>query len=451
MRILDPLVRSRPSRGDESRYSFSDFVSWVTTSGARFPVGAVGADATGVSYTWGKQPVEQVAEHFAGYVEGIYKTNGVVAAVEFVRLLLFSEARFQYQRMRSGRPGDLFGDAALARLERPWEGGTTGDLLARVLVDADFAGNSYTVDLGGEFVRLRPDWVDVVMAPRMHGDQLVGLKRIAYAYYEGGKQARKEPAVFLPHQVAHFAPLPDPLANYRGMSWLTPVVREVMADGAATKHKLKFFENAATPNLAVSMAKEVTPEQFDAFVDAMEKHHKGAQNAYKTLYTGGGADVTVIGADMKQLDFKLTQGAGETRIAAAAGVPPVIVGLSEGLQSATYSNYGQARRRFADGTMHPLWRNVAGSFETLVRPPADARLWVDTRDIPFLREDESDIANIQQTQANAIRSLTDAGYEPTSVVQAILNDDLSRLVHTGLYSVQLSPAGAEAPPAAPAA
>jgi phage portal protein BeeE len=55
----------------------------------------------------------------------------------------------------------------------------------------------------------------------------------------------------------------------------------------------------------------------------------------------------------------VTQGAGETRIAAAAGVPPVIVGLSEGLQAATYSNYSQARRRFADGTMRPLWRNAA--------------------------------------------------------------------------------------------
>jgi hypothetical protein len=63
---------------------------------------------------------------------------------------------------------------------------------------------------------------------------------------------------------------------------------------------------------------------------------------------------------MKQIDFKVTQGHGETRIAAAAGVPPIIVGLSEGLEAATYSNYGQARRRFADVTMRPLWRERGG-------------------------------------------------------------------------------------------
>jgi hypothetical protein len=30
--------------------------------------------------------------------------------------------------------------------------------------------------------------------------------------------------------VAHWSPIPDPLANFRGMSWLTPVLREIDAD-----------------------------------------------------------------------------------------------------------------------------------------------------------------------------------------------------------------------------
>jgi hypothetical protein len=138
----------------------------------------------------------------------------------------------------------------------------------------------------------------------------------------------------------------------------------------------------------------------------------GALNAYKTLYLGGGADVKVIGTDLKQIDFKVTQGAGETRIAAAAGVPPIIVGLSEGLESATYSNYGQARRRFADGTMRPLWRNAAGSLARIMEMPGDSELWYDDRDIPFLQEDMKDEAEIQQLQSAAIRQLVDAGFKP---------------------------------------
>jgi hypothetical protein len=170
------------------------------------------------------------------------------------------------------------------------------------------------------------------------------------------------------------------------------------------------------------------------------------------MYLGGGADVTVVGSDFKQLDFGSVQGAGETRIAAAAGVPPVIVGLSEGLKAATYSNYGQARRRFADGTIHPLWQNAAGSFGHLIRPPGGStsgavRLWYDARDVPFLREDAKDAAEIQGVQSRTIRTLVDAGYTPESVMAAVTASDWTLLVHTGLFSVQLQAPGAHVPPA----
>jgi hypothetical protein len=39
----------------------------------------------------------------------------------------------------------------------------------------------------------------------------------------------------------------------------------------------------------------------------------------------------VVGSDLKQLDFKATQGAGETRIAMLGRVPAPLLGISEGL------------------------------------------------------------------------------------------------------------------------
>jgi hypothetical protein len=91
--------------------------------------------------------------------------------------------------------------------------------------------------------------------------------------------------------------------------------------------------------------------------------------------------------------------------------------------------------------MHPLWQNAAGSTAPLVRQPPGARLWYDSRNVPFLREDEKDAALIQQTEAATIKSLIDAGYEPASVVTAVATSNWSLLKHTGLYSVQLQPAG----------
>lgn len=407
---------------------------------------------------------EEAPSSFTGYVQGAYKSNGVIFACMLVRLMVFSEARFQWRRRVNGRPGELFGTASLGPLETPEPNKTTGDLLTRMIQDADLAGNFFCYRQGQYLKRLRPDWVTIVMGSR-HGalddDQIVAgdldAEVLGYAYQPGGPASGRDPVVLGVDQVAHFAPIPDPIASYRGMSWLTPVIREVMSDSAANTHKLKFFENGATANAVVSLDPTIQQEAFERWIKVFQTQHEGVLNAYKTLYLGGGADYKVIGADMHQMDFKTVQGAGETRIAAAAGVPPVIVGLSEGLAAATYSNYGQARRRLSDGTMWPLWRNAAGSMQTIVEPaPPGAHLWIDARDIPFLREDAADVANIQHVNAQTMRTLIDAGFEPKSVVNAVNSGDFSRLVHTGLYSVQLQPPGtilgATAPkPALPAA
>jgi hypothetical protein len=47
----------------------------------------------------------------------------------------------------------------------------------------------------------------------------------------------------------------------------------------------------------------------------------GSANAGKVMHFLGGRDVKTVGASLEQLAFKAVQGAGETRIAAAAGVP----------------------------------------------------------------------------------------------------------------------------------
>jgi phage portal protein BeeE len=411
-------------------------------------LGYGGWSTLGITQTQPGEAAEKAPGDLPGYAQ-LFATNPVIWACMVARQMVFSAPRFIWQRLNNGTPSELFGSTDLRLLEEPWMGGTTQDLLSRVIQDADLAGNSYWTGADNELVRLRPDWTFIVMERRVMRGGVLGWRKLGYIYQEPGE----EPVPLLADEVAHFAPVPDPLATYRGMSWLTPVIRETQNDSLMARHKRKFLENAATPNMVVRLAREVSPEAFAKFKAKMEANHRGVENAYKTLYLGGGADVTVVGSDFKQLDFAKVQGAGETRIAAAAGVPPIIVGLSEGLQAATYSNYGQARRRFADGTIHPLWQNAAGSFGRLVQPPGGnrsgaVRLWYDARDVPFLREDARDAAEIQGVQSRTIRTLVDAGYTPESVMKAVTSSDWTLLVHTGLFSVQLQRPGEGAPPQA---
>lgn len=356
-----------------------------------------------------------------------------------------------FQRMRGGRPGDLFtfNGSDLALLDTPWEGGTTGDLLSDMLTHVDIAGNAYVVRRLGRLTPLRPDWVSIIGGVPGNVDASVwhpDARVLGYSYQEGGPASGKDPEFFLADEVAHFAPRRDPEARFRGMSWLTPIVRQVMADKAMDDHKLAFFENGATPNLAVTLNVD-SLEKYRNWVKEVKGDHEGVRNAYKTLFLAAGASAEVLGVDMQQLDFKIVQGAGETRIAAAAGVPPVIVGLSEGLAAATYSNYSQARRRFADQTMRPLWRNVCGSLAQIIRVPSDGRLWYDDRDIKALQEDQKDAAEINQIDASSVVALVNGGFTAESSVAAIAARDLTLLEHTDLVSVQLQPPGTTTPAA----
>jgi HK97 family phage portal protein len=256
--------------------------------------------------------------------------------------------------------------------------------------------------------------------------------------------------ILLPEDVAHVAPYRDPLARFRGISWISAATEEIVADRSSTLHKRNFFENGTKLGYVVTLGNgdpAMSPEKFDRWISKFRVSHEGAANAYKTLFLAGGADVKTVGANLQEADFKQVQGAGETRICAAARVPPIIVGVSEGLDSATYSNYGQARRAFADLTMRPMWRITADAFGRLVDTPPGSRLWYDSRDIPFLQEDEQDAAQIQQTQAVTIRELINAGYTPDSVVAAVMAQDYGLLEHSGLVSVQLQPPGTVAPDA----
>lgn len=425
--LLTSLLRGSP----EKRYTVSQYAQWLEQAG---PFGYIGGQSV-------HSDTETIENSFLGYAAGAYKRNSIVFTAMLKRSALFSEARFQYQQMRGGRPGDLFGDASLSILERPWPNGTTGELLTRMIQDADLAGNAYLVREATRFRRLRPDWVTIVLtaAPA----EAVASDVAGYLYHPGGVGSGTEPEIYPVGEVVHWSPIPDPEAQYRGMTWLSSIVREIQADSAATEHKLKFFENGATLQTVMTLGDSVTKDQFKEWVTKFKEAHRGHRNAYEPLFLGGGADAKVVGADLKQVDFKATQGAGETRIASVSGMGAVVLALSEGMQGSSLNagNFAAARRLVADSVLRPLWRSACAALESVVNVPSGSRLWYDDRDIAFLREDTKDLADIQSTEAQSMRALVESGWEPESVKAAIVSQDWTLLVHTGTFSVQLQPPG----------
>jgi phage portal protein BeeE len=384
---------------------------------------------------------EAILPSLVAYTNKAYSENGIVFGAILARLSLFSEARFQYQRLSDKGLWGNNEDDGLVMVENPWPNGTTGELLARMIQDVDLAGNCYLWNAGDQLVRLRPDQVTIVSEEVTDGVITNGTPR-TYRKVIGYYWDPEAPSLYGPSEktqyfdvdeIVHWSPIPDPIANWRGMSWLTPVIREITADGQLTDYKSQYLNNAATPNMVVRYKQKLLPASIDNLRERMHERYGGVANAFKTLILDQGADMTVVGNSLEQMNFTTVQAAGENRILIASGVPGIVVGSKEGLMAATYSNYAQAMRRFADLTIRPLWRSACACLENgIVSVPAGSRLWFDTRGIAALQQDERDKAQAAQTKAIAIGELTRYGYQPESVAQAIEANDMSLLKHSGL-------------------
>ncbi|WGL50647.1 phage portal protein [Nocardioides sp. BP30] len=445
MKLWEQLL-ARPSAADQARGLSLDEL-----------IGAFTDPQTGLLNTsWGNLSDEELVTS----VEQAYRENGPVFALIVARMQIFSQARFQWTRSTDGSPSDLFGTPDLQVLEFPWHGARTSALLNRMELDASTAGNFFGRRLRrgnrqrGTFedrmVRLRPQWTTILLGSLEDAEnpwEAADVEVAGYLYKPNGDAGQT--VVLGRDEVAHYAPLPDPVANFRGMSWITPSMTTVKADSASEVHRFKFFENAATPNLAIKFDPSVTVDQVKQFKQMLEDEHRGRFNAYKTMFLGGGADPIAIGKDFQQMAFVDVQAKGETRLAADAGVPPSWVGFSEGLQGSALNagNFAAARRRFGDGTLQHLWECAATALEVVLERPASqgnqapARLTHDPRSIPFLREDMKDLAAARQQDATTMQSLIHAGFEPDSVVAAMTTSDWSKLKHSGLVSVQLQKPG----------
>ncbi len=178
-------------------------------------------------------------------------------------------------------------------------------------------------------------------------------------------------------------------------------------------------------------------------------HVTGGVVTHNTLYLSAGADAAVVGSNLAELDLKNVQGASETRLSVLSRVPAAILGISEGLAGSTLNagNFGMARRIFADTWVYPTLQDIAAALAPLLKVPPDAELWFDVGDVPLLREDAKDAAEIMQIQATTIGGLVKEGFTPESSVAATKGQDVTLLKHTGLVSVQLQPPGQAAQPA----
>jgi hypothetical protein len=377
--------------------------------------------------TYGSPNREAVLPQFAAWAQKAHASNSVVFSAFLIRMMLFSEARLCWQALDDKH---LFGNTDLSLFEHPWgPDSITGDLLARMEQDAGIAGQAYIWAPPEEdrLVRLRPDWTTII-SELVHASRGGHYRRKIGYWTEPpkGVTGQGEGQFYPAAEVCHWAPIPDPAADFRGMSWLTPAVRDVAGDDGLSQYKIKYLENSASPNLLIKYAAKLQDATVDKIRERMAARHGGVDNAFKTLVLDQGADVTVIGNSLAQMDFSNVAAAGSERILAASMVPGVLVGL-EPLRGAG-KGYQESMHKLADLWARPQWRSACGALGQLVNVPAGNRLWFDTADIAALQDGALQRGQTALVNMQAVLTGRQAGYTRESITKAVNAGDITKLV-----------------------
>ena len=152
---------------------------------------------------------------------------------------------------------------------------------------------------------------------------------------------------------------PDPDNFYRGMSPLRAAWRAVNIDNEATDMVKILMQNMGIPACYITTTNEVTEPLLtrlkEKWIQATTGHNRGKTPAF--LQTG--MDVKKLSLDLNELAMIELTAVQETRICAALGVPPILIGAKAGLDKGTYANYGEARDSFWSETICPLHTMVA--------------------------------------------------------------------------------------------
>lgn len=400
---------------------------------------------------------------FETAVQAVHRRHGVVAGAVAARSSLMSQVSPVWRNTdrNSDEYGRLTSSPTLSVFDAQNTAGnlTTSHLFGQAETHIAYAGNAYLA-VGPDGLELwRPDLVDMLWGTDVDTDDpnmvVATGDLIGYAYFGHG---RKHPVTrnAAPGEVAHFAPEPDPTDPYRGEAWVTAVFRELRVLGKASDHLDSFFENAAVPRTIIRPDKSLDATQLGEFQELFDSKYKGAEQAYRTWFIGGGSDVTVVGSKLSDLDLRHLTGGLETAVTMRSRVPASVLGTREGMQGSALNagNYTAQRRQWGDTWFSPHADGFCRTIAKLVAPPrTPSVLTYDPELVFFLQEDRKDAAEISQARMAAVRQGVDAGFDPDAVVDAVNNDSLVKLrgAHTGLTSVQLLPPGTTETQAIPAA
>lgn len=164
--------------------------------------------------------------------------------------------------------------------------------------------------------------------------------------------------------------LPDPASESGGIvEGLGPaqvIAPEISADNEATSFVGTLLANYAMPGVLLKMKRDVRDEAEAMQIKAHFRSEFGGSRRGTPGILDAETDVKEMGFNLQQLEFPGVRNNTESRICAAFGVPPVLVGVNVGLRAGGGLGGGgvvtQLRMFFTETTLMNYWRRFSDQY-----------------------------------------------------------------------------------------
>jgi HK97 family phage portal protein len=147
-----------------------------------------------------------------------------------------------------------------------------------------------------------------------------------------------------------------------GIGPLQVLAAEVSADNQATEFVGSLVANYAAPTVALKVKASIPDEETARLIKERFRAEFGGARRGTPAVIDGDTDIQMLGFNLRELEFPELRSVAESRVAAAFGVPAILVGLKVGLESGIRATIAEQRRYFAETTLSNLWRRYQDQF-----------------------------------------------------------------------------------------
>lgn len=272
---------------------------------------------------------------------------------------------------------------------------------------------------------VRPDYIEPVPSRTHFLD--------GYVYRAGGEQIPLAPDDVIRQM------MPNPLDPYRGLGPVQALLTHLDSARYSAEWNRAFFLNGAEPGGIIEVTQGLDDHEFKRFQQRWREQHQGVSNAHRVALLEEGqkwVDRTYSNRDMQFVELN---GIGREIIREAYGFPKSMLGAVEDVNRA---NAEAGEVVFGRWLIVPRLQRTKDALNNELLPlfyPRGARIPVEFDFVAPVPEDRAADNEAMTAQANAFKTLVDAGADPEWAA-----------AYLGMPPIEMAPEK-PAPPAPPGA